>query len=124
MKDLEARKKLLVAESEVYRQTLRLDAQNLRLYSAHIQRKFATYAALKPAILLAAPLVSSWFSGKGKNEEHKPKSFFSMAMSGFRMYKSLQPLLASLMAQYGLGSFNRAAQETGAREDEEPAATI
>jgi hypothetical protein len=48
MSDLEARKKLLVAESEVYRQTLKLDIQNVRLYSMRVQRKWSQYALLKP----------------------------------------------------------------------------
>lgn len=112
MKALEARKKLLVAESEVYRQTLRLDAQNLRLYSMRMQRKYATYAALKPVLLATLPFATSLFSRK-QTESRRPRSMLSTALAGWRMYKKFQPLLASLMAQY----MSSQATKTGAPEN-------
>jgi hypothetical protein len=110
MKDLEARKKLLVAESEVYRQTLRLDLQNLRLYGIRMQRRFATYAALRPLLMAAVPLAVSLFSRRDKERERRPASLLSRVMGGWRMFKSIQPLVASLLVQFAAGRAAAAAQ--------------
>jgi len=123
MKELEARKKLLVAESEVYRQTLRLDVQNLRLCSIQMQRKYATYMALKPALMVALPLVGSIFSGKARSEK-RPRSLISTAIAGWRMYKNFQPLIASLLAQYAPSLVPRNEAAELEPEDETPAAAI
>lgn len=101
LKDLAARKQLLVVESEVYRQTLRLDAQNLRLYTLRMQQKLAAYAALKPLVLAGLPIASALFTRKREEEAaQQPRSLLSMVMTGWRMYQRLQPAIASLMANY------------------------
>lgn len=99
MTDLEARKKLLVAESEVYRQTLRLDIQNVKLYSLRLRRKWAQYAALKPIVLAGLPVASALFSRK-RQAQQAPRTLISSVIAGWRMYQKAQPVIAALLAKY------------------------
>ena len=54
VKDLQARKRALVNESEVYRQTLMLEVQQVRLQTGAIRRRLTTFTS--PLVFLA-PLV-------------------------------------------------------------------
>jgi hypothetical protein len=123
--DLEVRKKLLVAESEVYRQAIKLDLQNLRLHSVHLRRKYATYTALKPAFLVAIPFVTTLFS-RSRKAERRPRSWFSRALTGWRLFKTFQPLVSSLLAQYAIGAvlMRKRGSAAGNAEQDTPAAVI
>ena len=59
MNELEAKKKALVAESEVYRQTLKLEIQNLRLCAVRSRRKLSLLGASSSLLMLGAPLARS-----------------------------------------------------------------
>jgi len=121
MRELEARKRLLVAESEVYRQTLRFHVQNARLYKIHMQRKFAVYAALGPALMMVAPLIASLFLRHDRQEVGKPerRSWVSNLVSGWRMYEELQPLISTIMSKCRRGLASRADDAGQAKAEHE-----
>jgi hypothetical protein len=48
MNDLERRKKLLIAEAAVYRETLKLEFQNLRIYGLKTRRKLTSFRGGNP----------------------------------------------------------------------------
>src|SRR6266404_3488867 len=64
IEELEARKRALVEQSEIYRQTLRFEAHNLRLYMAGITQKVDKVKFFNPLMVLAAPLLKSFFARK------------------------------------------------------------
>lgn len=99
MKDLEARKKLLIVESEVYRQTLRLDMQNLRFYEMRARRKWSQYASLKPLLLAGIPLAVAFITGR-KQGRGAGRSLLSDVFAGWKMYQHLQPFLGPLLARF------------------------
>src|ERR1051326_1346933 len=57
IKEIEDRKKALIAESELYRQTLGVQIQHLRLYSAQVRAKFSLLALSKPLLRFGLPLL-------------------------------------------------------------------
>src|SRR6267378_509940 len=57
VKELEARKRALAAESEVYRQSLRFELHNLDLNAVHAKRRFFKATAFSPLIMLGMPAI-------------------------------------------------------------------
>jgi len=56
MNELETKKRALVAESEVLRETLKLELHNLRLYGTRTKQKFRSFASPNRLLVLLAPL--------------------------------------------------------------------
>jgi hypothetical protein len=100
LKDLEGRKRALVAESEVYRQTLKLEIQNIRLYGARMQRKFALARLANPLFLLAGSYIGARFFGRGVKLRRRGRwSWLGMGLLAWRALKNYGPLLQNILAQ-------------------------
>jgi hypothetical protein len=96
--DLQERKRALVAESEVYRQMLRLEVQNIRLYGAGVRRKFAWMRLANPLLLLAGSYVGSRFlSGRPRTGSRGGWSWVGVALMAWRLARSYGPLLQETM---------------------------
>src|SRR5215216_7010537 len=54
MSELQDKKRALIAEAEVYRQTLKLELHNLKLFAAQTKRKFTRGSTPNPWLLLGA----------------------------------------------------------------------
>ncbi len=87
--ELEARKRALAAESEVYRQTLTLELQNLRVYGLNLKRKFAGFGTLNRLLMLVVPLASPFL------HRRRPRGFRLVTTAFFvwRLGRKLVPLL-------------------------------
>jgi hypothetical protein len=83
VKDLAARKRALVAESEAYRQTLRYELRDLRLYGVRMRRKFSVVAVVSPLLSVGAPLAGSLF---GKRQS-KWLRMAKAALAGWQLYR-------------------------------------
>jgi len=59
LSDLGAKKKALIAEAEVYRQTLKLEIQNLRLYGAKAKRAVGSFSFSNPLLVIGATLAGT-----------------------------------------------------------------
>jgi len=59
LNEIEAKKKALIAEAEVYRQTLKLEIQNLRLCTAKAKRTFSSFSVSNPMLVLGTTLLGS-----------------------------------------------------------------
>ena len=95
MNELEAKKKALVAESEVYRQTLKLEIQNLRLCAIRAQRKVSLFGVSSSFLMLAAPLAGSLFRSRRR---HPLKRVLKAAFVGWRLYRKVGPLIGALFS--------------------------
>jgi hypothetical protein len=87
LKDLAARKRALVAESDAYRQTLRFELRNLRLYGAQVRRKFSILALVNPLLSMGAPLAGSLF---GKRQP-KWLRMAKAAFAGWHLFRRFAP---------------------------------
>jgi hypothetical protein len=92
VKELEAKRAALAAESEVYRQTLNLELQNLRLYAVRTQQKLSTIGTFKPFLTMLLPFAGS-FLGRPK----RPAA--SLLSAGFlwKLASRGLPMLAGMM---------------------------
>ncbi len=80
LSDLEERKKALVAESEAYRQLLKIEAQNLRFYTVRARRKFVAAGSLFGLFRFAMPFAGSWL--------HKRRSSrLGLVMKAFAVWR-------------------------------------
>ena len=64
MRELEARKRLLVAECEVYRELLKLEIQNLKIHGVRTRKKFRSLRWLSPFVMMSLPMAGSLFRRK------------------------------------------------------------
>jgi hypothetical protein len=101
-RELQARKQALFAESEVYRESLKLQIQNVRLYQVRMQRKLELLRTVVPLVIVAGsalrlrdfrrPLMqkprSKWRRGLG------------LAIMGWRLFRQYSPLAQTLLHQF------------------------
>jgi len=118
MKDLEARRKALAAEAEVYRQTLKLEIQNIRLYSRQMKSKYTAVTPKNPLFMVLAPLVTGLL---GRTKPVKKLKFVSTALMVFQLFKRFSPLLPGIIAAV---KNRRNTRKEFATEQRTPAATI
>lgn len=102
LKGLELRKRALAAESEVYRETLKLEVHNLHLYGASLQRRLSIFKALGPILLAVAPLAQVLVR---RRVESRP-SRLGKVVQIWRLYRKLAPVIAAALA--GLAGWSRA----------------
>jgi hypothetical protein len=85
MSELERRKKLLVAEAEVYRDLLKLEFYNLRIYGIKAKRKLGSFnPSSNPLLMAGLPLLSSLFYRRKR--QFNWKSLSALVMFGFQLY--------------------------------------
>jgi hypothetical protein len=111
MKELEARKRALIAEAEVYRETLKLQAQTLRIYALATQRKMFTPSPANPLLLLVAGPLLKWFLGKrlrrSGNWLKKKSAMMPIAITIFKKGSALLKQFLEMRAHRRQGGFIR-----------------
>src|SRR5579859_6822271 len=105
--ELEARKKALVTESEICRETLKAEAENLRAYGVGFFKKIDRVRSFGPWLMLAAPMaipLVRLFGGRKATTSPPPpspiKSRLAMLMLGLRLYRQYGPLIRSFATQF------------------------
>src|SRR5215471_8600129 len=100
IEQIEAKKKALLAESEVYRQTLQLEIQNLRVYGQRTGSRFKHFSGL----FLVMPLlvsVTSMLSKKFRRGRRPGwRRLLSTALMGWRFYRKFGPASQSGIVQW------------------------
>jgi len=97
VEDLQAKKRALVRESEVYRQTLVMEFHNLRLYTERIRSKVTKLSRLNPFLTLAAPLAGGFFR---RTVGRSKLRFVGKALMAWRLYKQFAPLLRGVVDRF------------------------
>ena len=95
VKDLEARRRALAAEAEVYRQALTLEIQNLRLYTARQRQRFNPIVHSSPTLKLLLPIVAGLL---GRKRPGKWSRLIALGVAGWQAYKRFGPMLRNLMS--------------------------
>jgi hypothetical protein len=123
LREVEARKRALIAESEVYRQTLTLEIQNVRLYGVRLRRKFSIIRLGNPLFALAASIIGSRFLGSGSRRPGRGKwsRVFAASLMGWRLIRRFGPLVQGVLA----GKIFRTRARPGTNPEEQtPSANI
>jgi hypothetical protein len=103
MNELEAKKRALVAESEVYRETLKLEVHNLRLYVSRTKQKLTGFTRPNPLLMLLAPLAGAFFRKRRASWLRRA----SMAFLSWQVSNRLMPFLKGVFSSRGGPSATR-----------------
>jgi len=95
--ELEARKRVLAAHSDIYRQTLKLELHNLRLYSVAMRRKLSILRWVPPLIAVAGPLAALWL-GSRRAKVERASGFWAKVLLGWRLYQKYGHLIRRFFA--------------------------
>jgi hypothetical protein len=85
IRELEARKRRLLVESELHRQTLVLECDNLSPVAAAIERGYDTVQSVMPYWKMAAPLVA-WVLARRRRRSTK-KALLIKGMAGLQLLR-------------------------------------
>jgi hypothetical protein len=96
MSELEEKKRALVAESEVYREMLKLEIQNLRLCAVRARRKVSILGGSSSLLAVGAPLAGLLL---GKGRRGSVMGIIKAALIGWRLYSRIGPVFGSLFAK-------------------------
>jgi hypothetical protein len=99
MNQLQQRKRALVAESEIYRQTLNVEIQNLRLCSIALRQKFYRYKDLFTLIPMASSVIDML---SGRFRRHRKAGWRRLLSGGilaWRFYRKFGSFFQSTIAQ-------------------------
>jgi hypothetical protein len=92
MSKFEARKKMLVAESEVYRQLLKLELQTLKVYTKRTKRRLTSISTYLPFLTSGLPFLKGLFGGKKtKSPASSLKRMGALVMLGWKAYQRFRP---------------------------------
>jgi len=97
VEDLERRKRVLVEQSEIYRETLRFETHNLGLYVSGLTQKVNKVKTFNPLLVFAAPLLKSFVARKLR------RSKLGLIAKGFmvwRLYCQFSPLLRGVFSRH------------------------
>jgi hypothetical protein len=100
IKELEARKRALADESDLYRQTLRYEIHNLSLHATSIKRRVG-WLALTPLWPLLPPLINAFVKRKQKQKQPGSSQWriFSTALAGWRLYQRFSHFLPTIFSR-------------------------
>src|SRR5882724_11508496 len=93
MNPLDAKKQALIAESEVFRETLKLELHNLRLYGVRARQKFSNFGSPNKLLMLMAPFA-------GFILRRKRSSFMRKVAMGLLSYQFTNRVLPFLSALF------------------------
>ena len=110
VKELEARRQALAAESEIYRQTLRLEVQYLRLYAAGWKRTVRKWTFFNPLLLMLVPLARAFFSLRHR-QRSRWQRLVPLLLLGWRVAQKLLPFFRSPATREAFFRFRRRAEE-------------
>ena len=88
MSKFEERKKLLVAESEVYRELLKMELQTFKVYTTRTRRRLSSVTSYLPLVMSGLPFLANMFMRKkGKSSGSSLKRMASLVMLGWKTYQ-------------------------------------
>lgn len=95
--DLQARKRMLLAESEMYRQALSRDVAHVTSATAWISTTLHYVRLVAPALAMAVP-IAGFFFGSRKKRAHThaaqpKKNLLGKVIAGYRIARQVKPIL-------------------------------
>jgi hypothetical protein len=106
--ELHARKRALVTQSEIWRETFKADIGNLILYGSRVRNRFDNIRSVGPWLLLALPAAAALlglflYRNEKKNgapEPSKVKGGIATALLAFRLYRKYGPMVRNLVTHF------------------------
>lgn len=109
MTELEKKKRMLLAESEVYRQLLKLEFHNLKICRLQAKRRFTSFGLTNPLFMLGLPAVGALFmkgspvagSLFGRRRRSGWKQFIATVFMSWQAYNRLVPFCKTIFSRDG-----------------------
>ena len=111
MSKLATRKKMLVAESEVYRQLLKLEIQTFKVYGTRTRRRLTSFTTYLPLAISGIPFLSGLFRKK-RTRSFSLKRLSSLFLLGWKAYRQFSPIFT----RSGFAGSKAESTETAAEE--------
>jgi hypothetical protein len=105
------KKKLLAAESEVYRQLLKLELQTFKVYGIRTKRRLSSFGTYMPLAMSSVPILSGLFGRKGGKGGSSLKRISSLLFLGWKTYQRFSPLFGGGKSSAGKRGSQTAAEE-------------
>ena len=93
MSKLATKKKLLAAESEAYRELLKLEIQTFKVYGMRTKRRLTSFTSYFPWVISSLPVLTHLFRKK-RPTGFSLKRFSSLFLLGWKAYRQFSPLLS------------------------------
>ena len=90
IKELEARRRALAQESDVYRETLGVQIQNLQLYGSHARRRFTSLGPSNPWFMLIGPLIGLLV---GRRYQFPRMRLFTSVIFAWKLWRKIRVFL-------------------------------
>ena len=88
MSKFEERKKLLVAESEVYRELLKMELQTFKVYTRRTKRRLTSVTSYLPLLTSGLPFLANMFMRrKSKSRGSSLQRMASLVLLGWKTYQ-------------------------------------
>jgi hypothetical protein len=94
MNELEAKKRALVAESEVYRETLKLELHNFRIYALRAKQKLKSFGRPNPLFMLLGPMAGALLKRRRSSWLRK----MAMAFVSWQLFHRAAPFLRGFLS--------------------------
>jgi hypothetical protein len=94
--DLDDRKRVLLAQSELNRQTLKLELANIKFAAGLLKRRYSLYRAAVLSLGAAAPLAGFLLSRRWSGREGEGRGLLSKLRSGLSFVGALSPFLKKM----------------------------
>jgi hypothetical protein len=91
MSKFDARKKVLIAESEVYRQLLKVEIQTFKVYGARTKRRLGFLGMSLPLLVSGIPILSGLFARRKRRERFSLKGMSGMLLLGWKIFRQVAP---------------------------------
>jgi hypothetical protein len=91
MSKIDEKKRLLAAESEAYRQLLKLEIQTLKLHVVRTKRHFASATSYMPLVMSGVPLLGLLF---GRKRGSSFKRISALFLLGWKAYQRFAPMFS------------------------------
>lgn len=92
MNKFEQRKKLLVAESEVYRQLLKMELQTFKVYAVRTKKRLTSVSTLVPLAFSSLSIAGGMF---GRKRRFSLKKMLSLLFFGWKTYQRFSPMFSA-----------------------------
>ncbi len=86
---MEAKKRALIAESDIYRQALAVDFYNLRVHGARLKSKVSVLRKLEPFLAIGAAIAGA----VPRKPRLRSRTLVGKLVKAWSLYKMLAPLL-------------------------------
>ena len=108
MNKFQERKKLLVAESEVYRELLKLEFQTFKIYGKRAKRKLTSPGTYMPLVMSGIPIIGRLLGRKRGNSLTR---MGSLLLLGWKTYQRFAPMFGGKKSADRMEGGETAAEE-------------